>query len=30
MKLGTETYNQCLLDIGAFRLKVETRVYNIL
>jgi hypothetical protein len=30
MKLGTEKYNQCLLDVGAFRLKVETRVYNIL
>jgi hypothetical protein len=23
---GTEKYNQCLLDVGAFRLKVEKRI----
>ena len=28
MKFGTEKYNQCLLDVGAFRLKVETRIYE--
>jgi hypothetical protein len=25
-KRGTEKYNQCLLDVGAFRLKVEKRI----
>ena len=24
-KRGTEKYNQCLLDVGAFRIKVEKR-----
>ena len=28
MKLGTEKYNQCLLDVGAYRLKVETHIYE--
>jgi hypothetical protein len=28
MKFGTEKHNQCLLDVGAFRLKVETRIYE--
>ena len=23
---GTEKYNQCLLDVGAFRVKVENRI----
>ena len=25
-KRGTEKYNQCLLDVGAFRMKVEKRI----
>ena len=28
IKRGTDKYNQCLLDVGAFRLKVETRAYD--
>jgi len=28
MKLGTEKYNQCLIDVGAYRLKVETHIYE--
>jgi hypothetical protein len=28
MKVGTEKHNQCLLDLGEFRMKVETRVYD--
>jgi hypothetical protein len=27
-KTGTEKYNQCLLDVGAFRFKVEKRIYD--
>ena len=27
-KFGTEKYNQCLLDVGAYRLKVETHIYE--
>jgi hypothetical protein len=26
LKQGTDKYNQCLLDVGAFRLKVEKRI----
>jgi hypothetical protein len=26
IKRGTEKYNQCLLDVGAFRMKVEKRM----
>jgi hypothetical protein len=28
IKRGTDRYNQCLLDIGQFRLKVEKRVLD--
>ena len=28
IKRGTEGYAQCLLDVGEFRWKVETRIYN--
>ena len=28
MKVGTERHNQCLLDLGEFRLKVEQRIYD--
>ena len=28
LKRGTSKYNQCLLDIGQFRLKVENRVLD--
>ncbi|MGB6350973.1 MAG: hypothetical protein WBG10_13195 [Pseudolabrys sp.] len=28
MNFGNEKYNQCLLDVAAFRLKVETRIYE--
>lgn len=28
MKVGTQTYNDCLLVLGDFRLKVEQRIYN--
>jgi hypothetical protein len=28
MKVETEKHNQCLLDLGEFRMKVETRVYD--
>src|SRR5262245_30580824 len=27
IKQGTANYNQCLLDVGQFRLKVEQRVH---
>jgi|SRR6516225_3917772 hypothetical protein len=27
-KRGTDQYNQCLLDVGAFRLKVEKRIFD--
>lgn len=26
MKVGTDKYNQCLLDLGEFRMKVEKRM----
>jgi hypothetical protein len=26
MKVGTEKHNQCLLDLGEFRMKVEKRM----
>jgi len=29
MKRGTDKYNQCLLDIGQFRLNAEKRVLDI-
>ena len=28
IKFGTEKYNQCLLDVGLYRLKVETHIYE--
>jgi hypothetical protein len=28
IKRGADKYNQCLLDVGEFRLKVEKRVYD--
>jgi hypothetical protein len=28
MNMGTQKYNQCLLDLGEFRMKVEKRVYD--
>ena len=28
MKVRTQTYNDCLLVLGDFRLKVEQRIYN--
>jgi hypothetical protein len=28
MKVGTENYRQCLLDLGEFRMKVEQRIYD--
>jgi len=28
IKRGTDAYAQCLLDVGEFRWKVETRIYN--
>jgi hypothetical protein len=27
-KFGTKKSNQCLLDVGAYRLKVETHIYE--
>jgi hypothetical protein len=30
LKRGTNKYNQCLLDIGQFRLKAEKRALDIL
>jgi hypothetical protein len=27
-RAGTEKYNQCLLDVGAFRFKIEKRIYD--
>ena len=30
LKRGTSKYNQCLLDIGQFRLKAEKRALDIL
>ncbi len=28
MNVGTQKYNQCLLDLGEFRMKVEKRMYD--
>jgi hypothetical protein len=28
IKRGADTYNQCLLDVGEFRLKAEKRAYD--
>jgi len=28
LKRGTDKYNQCLLDLGQFRLNVENRIEN--
>jgi hypothetical protein len=28
MKVGTAAYNECLLILGDFRVKVEQRIYN--
>ena len=28
MKANTQKYEQCLLDLGDFRLKVENRIYD--
>jgi hypothetical protein len=28
INVGTQKYNQCLLELGEFRMKVETRIYD--